>query len=362
MKIKILVDAHVFDSFSQGTTTYLSGLYNNLVVHSEVEIYLAASDITKLKDSFTDERFKFVKLPKSTSLKRLLFDFPRIIKENKIDIAHFQYVTPLRKTCKFVNTIHDLLFMEYPQYFPLKYRIIKYCAFFLSARNSDLVCTVSAYSCSSLKKYFTLGENKLFITPNGISRPSKNETEFDKTNKLKPYILFVSRMEPRKNHLLLLKAYLELELYKQEYNLIYIGKINDIGIPDFFSFYDSLTQDIKDKIYILEGVSLFDLQSLYKNASLFVYPSAAEGFGIPPLEAVMNGCKVICSNQTAMSDFTFLKNYLFDPNDFQNFKSKIETTLLEKKYPFENIQKEILRLYNWQNISDSFLGRLKNLL
>jgi len=362
MKIKLLVDAHIFDDSFQGTTTYLSGLYNSLVIDSEFEIYLAASNTDSLKSTFTNERFKFINLPKSTKFKRILYDFPRIIKQNKIDIAHFQYITPPIKNCKYINTIHDLLFIEYPQYFPLRYKIINYCAFFLSAINSDLICTVSEYSKSSLIKYFKIRENKLLITPNGMNPVGPLESTFINNYNHGLYLLFVGRMEPRKNHLLLLKAYVELKLYNQNLNLVFIGKIKDLEVVNFNIYYKNLPIEIKNRVIILQDISKHELEYFYKNASLFVYTSVAEGFGIPPLEAIMNGCKVICSNQTAMADFEFFGKYLFDPNNFNELKDKIVSTLQEKKYPFEEIQKAIRERYCWRKISEKFSERIKLIL
>ena len=62
---------------------------------------------------------------------------------------------------------------------------------------------------------------------------------------------------------------------------------------------------------------------LLRGASASVYPSFAEGFGIPPLEAIASGIPTICSNQTAMMDFTFLKKFEFDPNNEIEFNEKL---------------------------------------
>lgn len=142
-KIRILVDAHKFDHSFQGTATYIRGLYNALVEYDDIEITLCAHDLDLLKTIFTDSRFKFIQLQSPSKLKRLAFELPKIIKENGFDYLHCQYILPLFKHCKFINTIHDLLFLHFKQYFDWKYRFINGTLFRLSALRSDVVLTVS---------------------------------------------------------------------------------------------------------------------------------------------------------------------------------------------------------------------------
>src|SRR3954463_15873489 len=96
-KIKLFVDAHVFDGAYQGTTTYLQGLYSALVTDNDFEITLAAVNIAHLKTIFPNPAFKFIALQPGSKYKRLAIELPRLLKEQKFDFAHFQYITPLIK-------------------------------------------------------------------------------------------------------------------------------------------------------------------------------------------------------------------------------------------------------------------------
>src|ERR1043165_2921821 len=111
MSIKLFVDAHVFDGVYQGTTTYIKGLYSSLVKDENFEITLAANDLNNLKKHFPDNRFRYVPLTSKSKLKRLGFDIPAIIAKGRFDFAHFQYICPPIKKCRYINTIHDLLFL-----------------------------------------------------------------------------------------------------------------------------------------------------------------------------------------------------------------------------------------------------------
>jgi glycosyltransferase involved in cell wall biosynthesis len=359
-EIKLFVDAHVFDSSYQGTTTYLKGLYNALVKDDAFEITLASHDINHLKTVFPDPRFKFIALNSGSKYKRLAFEIPALIEKHKFGFAHFQYITPLFKKCRYINTIHDLLFMDFPSYFPFSYRFKNKHIFKFSAKQSDVICTVSDYSKEALIKHFHIPEQKITITPNAVDVYKGEWIDVKKKYNLSNYMLFVSRMEPRKNHYLMLKTFVDLELYKKGYQLVFIGRIKDVGAEKYQAYYDTLPDAVKKSILQFENISYEELNGFYKAADLFVYPSVAEGFGIPPLEAAMQNCKVLCSNKTAMSDFSFFGNYLFDPNDPEELKAKILSTLDEKNYPFETIREAVLQTYNWNYIAGNFAKVLKS--
>jgi glycosyltransferase involved in cell wall biosynthesis len=358
--MKIFVDAHVFDGKYQGTTTYIKGLYSALALNPDFDITLAANNIENLQREFPNPNFRFIKFPSHSKIKRLAWDIPQLIKKGKYDYAHFQYITPLQKKCTYINTIHDLLFLDFPKYFPLKYRISKALTFGFSAFRSDIICTVSNYSKLSLINHFKIKDTKIVITPNAVE-PFKNITTniSDKIGTRK-FILYVSRVEPRKNHISLLKAFVELKLYEQDYNLIFIGKANDVEANEYVSYWTNLPTNISQHVLHFEDISTDELQSFYQKASLFVYPSFAEGFGIPPLEAGIANCKVICSNQTAMNDFTFFNQYSFNPNNVEELKAKIVTLLsTTEEYPYEIIHKAIVDKYNWETIAQEFGEILK---
>ena len=346
-RLRIFADCHVFDGTLQGSSTYLKGLYSELIKDKNKLFFLAACDTANLETIFgTHENVIYLAYPSKNKFKRLLFDIPKLITQHQIDFAHFQYIVPPIKKCKYIVTTHDVLFMDFPQYFPLTYRIKNKLLFKASARYSDVVLTVSDYSKQQIQRHF--GIKKITITPNAVD-PIFFETyekaavieqvknKFDVSN----YWLFVSRWEPRKNHDRLLKVFVEGEFYKHS-DLVFIG---DPAIPNpaYDAFYESLDVAIKQKIKVLNKVSFQDMVLLVRGASLSVYPSIAEGFGIPPLESLGANVTTICSNTTAMSDFDFLGECLFNPLDEMDLLQKakyalanpdVSTTsaIVEKKY------------------------------
>ncbi|MCT4589740.1 MAG: glycosyltransferase family 4 protein [Carboxylicivirga sp.] len=342
-KVKLFVDAHVFDGIAQGTVTYIKGLYKHLIIDPNYDIYIGGNSKEKIYENFGKSGYKFIKLSSRNKFFRLGFELPYILKKNKIEVAHFQYIVPPIKTCKYVVTIHDVLFKDFKKYFSISYRIKNGLLFYLSCFYSDRVLTVSDYSKRAIQRHFNY-KKEIYVTPNAVSVNKKDVLKVNLPFKDK-FILYVSRIEPRKNQALLIKVWSELKMDLKGYGLVIVGST---GIEDeeFNNTIHQLPQSQKDKFIWLEGICNKELAYLYQNCSLFVYPSAAEGFGIPPLEAAIYGANVLCSKSTAMGDFKFFGDNLFDPEDIEELKMKIlrELSSENEKTDWSNI---ILEKYNW---------------
>ena len=100
--MKLLVDAHIFDEKFQGTRTYLKGLYSALIpIAKDWEFYFIANDVENLEQEFGKfSHVHYLKFTSKNKYYRLLIDLPRIIKKNKIDYSHYQYISPFIKNCK----------------------------------------------------------------------------------------------------------------------------------------------------------------------------------------------------------------------------------------------------------------------
>ena len=160
--VNLFVDCHVFDGNLQGTTTYLKGLYQELINDKSKNFFLAAHNIENLQSIFgIHENVIYLQYSSKNKFVRLLFDIPKLIRQNKIDYAHFQYIVPPTKSCKYIVTIHDVLFLDFPQYFPLFYRIKNKLFFKYSANKSDIVLTVSQYSKEKIEKHIKEIEPKI---------------------------------------------------------------------------------------------------------------------------------------------------------------------------------------------------------
>jgi glycosyltransferase involved in cell wall biosynthesis len=351
---KIFVDGRVFDTEYQGTRTYIHNLYKIIDDIGDFEIFLASCNPENAAGFFPgSHNIRFIRYNTVSKLRRALYELPEMMKQYKIDAAHYQYVAPPRKSCLHIVTIHDLLFKDFPGEFSLAYKMTKGAAFYFSAKRADLVTTVSAYSKKAIMRHFSIPEENIHVVPNGVSNfyfePfDKEKAALDVWEKfgLRNYILYVSRIEPRKNQVDLLKAYLDLKLYEQGRSLVFVGKTS-IAVPQLKEIMQSLPAAIKQKIFFLEDISNTDLRLLYQATALFVYPSKGEGFGIPPLEAGALGIPTICSNTTAMEEFSFFGDGHIRP-DVDQLKASITRALAEQPANLREISNTIRRRYGWE--------------
>jgi glycosyltransferase involved in cell wall biosynthesis len=353
-KARIFVDMHLFDGPMQGSRTYLGGLYNAMIRNnSSADYYFGASDIKNLIKVFSiHPNVRFIKYFTRNKFIRLAFNIPYIILKYKIDIAHFQYILPVFKFSKEVITIHDVLFLDFPELFSPGYRLKNNFLFRRSAHRADFILTVSEYARNGISQHFNIAKELIHVVPNGVSNDYFDYSDGNGLPDIKgkynldKYILYVSRIEPRKNHIGLVKAFMDLRLWEEDYSLVFNGNLS-IKTPDLTNYINDLPQDLRKYIVHIKSSHGSELMSFYRNCRLFVYPSLAEGFGIPPLEAAALEVPVLCSNATALGEFTFFRERLFNPSSHEEFKAKIHFALTRNDPDLPLIRDFVRVNYGW---------------
>ena len=280
---------------------------------------------------------------------------PKILRKLQIDL----FLSPdgflsLRSNIPSIAVIHDINFEHHPKDLKKSHSLFYRHFFRKYAHKTKRIVTVSEYSKRKISEIYNINLEKIKITPNAVN-PIYNQTNVNsvpRNNHLGKYLLYVSRVEPRKNHLNLLRAFIQLGLVEKGYKMVFIGN-KDILFNDLKQFINQMDSRSKASIIWLEKVSSSELNSYYQNCALFVFPSFAEGFGIPPLEAMALGKRVLCSNQTAMNDFDLPENFRFDPYNIEELKRKI-TVQLSSNFDLAEVYKPILAKYNWQEIAKEF--------
>lgn len=359
-RVKIFVDCHVFDYGFQGTRTYIQGLYLELIKNKSIEFYFAACDVANLESVFgkADNIF-YLQYASNSRFYRLLVDCPKLIRQHKIDFAHFQYIVPPIKNCKYIVSTHDVLFLDFPEYFPRLNAIKNKFLYGYSAKRSDIVVTGSQYSKQKIQQNFDI--SNVHVTVYGVEPvffEAYNKEEVQQQVRVKygfdNYLIFTSRHEPRKNHFRLLKAFIDLKLY-DSHHLVLIGDVT-FHDPNFDELLENSSQEIKDRVVFLNKVDFKSMLLLLRGATLSVYPSIAEGFGLPPLESVAANVATLCSNATSMGEFDFFGPDFIHPLDGDDIKNKISKKLSNVDF---NRQKELANFvankYNWKAAAEEFL-------
>ncbi|MEY2702878.1 MAG: hypothetical protein RLY43_1516, partial [Bacteroidota bacterium] len=153
--------------------------------------------------------------------------------------------------------------------------------------------------------------------------------------------------------------FVEKELYKK-CELVFIGDNKNIHAA-YLNYYNTLPLEIKQKINTLNNVPFKELLLFIRGAKLSVYPSSAEGFGIPPLETIAAKIPTICANETAMSDFTFLEDNLVSLKEVNAFQQKISNAINHPEEEDSLVKKAtfVKENYNWQISAKLYLQIIK---
>jgi glycosyltransferase involved in cell wall biosynthesis len=220
------------------------------------------------------------------------------------------------------------------------------------AENSDYIITISEYSKTKIKELTKCKEENIFIVPPAINNNIFNNQNLPKKN-TKDYILYVSGYNPHKNVEALIEAYgnLNKEL-KNKYDLLLIGK----------SLHHHLYKFVEEKsiqnVIFKEDVPDNELIEIYKSSSLFVFPSYSEGFGIPPLEAMVCGVPTITSNAASLPEIVGWKDAMFDPNNKEDLTKLIEKSLTNETFKSQLIENGLKRceLFSWQKSAKALLN------
>lgn len=353
----MFVDAHVFDGEYQGTRSFVKEIYTRIAKRTDdFTLFLGAHDVLNLRDIFPEiPRSQFVQIKSLNRFIRLGFELPWLLRKYKIDYAHFQYMAPFFKTTKYIVTTHDVLFLDTPQWFSFPYRIQRYFFFYVSLLMADIRTTVSEFSRNSICRHFKLDPTSFTVIHNGVSKHffqpyDKLEAQaiVKRSFGIENYVLYVSRIEPRKNHHFVLRAMRELGYLDKGIQLVFVGH-ESLKSSMLEQELASLTHGQRQNFHWLRNLNEADLLKVMQASRVFVYPSVSEGFGIPPLEAAALQTPTICSNLTAMKDFDFFEEGHIDTSDYDTFKKTLSVFLQSppSHNKLELIAQEISKRYSW---------------
>jgi alpha-1,3-rhamnosyl/mannosyltransferase len=246
-----------------------------------------------------------------------------------------------------LTTIYDLSFFRHPEWHPID-RVKHFENFCLKKLSQvEAIITISEFSRKEISDLLTIDPTKIHVTPLGID--TSFHPERDRFEGLpSQYILFLGNLEPRKNLPRLMAAYQSLpQSLRRGYPLVIAGA-KGWGTEEVKKTLLSFRRDEKPIFtgYIPQSL----LPSLYRGASLFVYPSLYEGFGLPVLEAMASGVPVIASDSTSLPEVVGDAGVLVNPYDVDDLKEAMVELLEDEKKRLEMAEKGIARakLFSWE--------------
>lgn len=293
---------------------------------------------------------------------------PLALKKIKPDLLHCTSNTaPLGCSVPLVLTLHDIIFLEKKQgknqsvYQRLGryYRRLVVPAILPKCKR---IITVSHFERNHISDFLQIGKDRLTAVYNGYSRHFKpTDKAEDISGKYidKPsYLFFLGNTDPKKNAAGVLQAY-HIYLNKSHHPLpLLIADLKEEIIDEYLERYG--LQAVKNMLYYPGYIPNAELPAIYSAASVFIYASLRESFGIPILEAMACGTPVITSDTSAMPEIAGEEGILVNPyqpeeiaaallrleENPEHYRSQVDYGLKRvRQFSWENTAKEILKIY-----------------
>jgi len=319
---KILISALAYDQGKSGIANYIENAVKALSKTKHIDLIVNEDEVDFFKGISDNITFKVV----PRYLKKPIFNvlWHLLVLPFKIDRNAYEWMllpAGNRRLMAFypvktLVTMHDLSqFNVGKKYDAFRMFYIKHVIpFFL--KKVERIFTVSENTANDMVLHYGMDRDELIVNYNGVNTESFSpdlKTDEKALKMSKPYILYVARIEhPGKNHLNLIKAYEKLpESCKEIYDLCLIG--SDWNGAEVVHAYAQNSPD-HENIKFLGYVSNEELPLYYRHASLFVFPSFYEGFGIPVVEAMASGMPVATSFTSSLPEVGGDAAAYFDPN------------------------------------------------
>ena len=240
------------------------------------------------------------------------------------------------KNCRLVTTFHDLSFERFPGFFTRKTRLWHF--FFVNPRRiaklSSSIIAVSESTKRDLEEIYGIDAEKIKVVPHGVSSDfrviDRNnpkllgiQKKYDLPHK---FVLYLGNVEPRKNIHSIIKAFKSIEKRSKKlgkYNLVLAGNVSPLCRGEI--------EREKENVRAIGYIDREDKPFVFNLASLFIYPSFFEGFGLPILEAMACGTPVIASNNSSIPEVAGSAAIFVDPNRPDELREAMTAVLSDEK-------------------------------
>ena len=308
--------------------------------------------------------------PTTSSWKKLsplwrVWGVTRQLEKEKIDIFHgLSNELPLnihQSEVKSIVTIHDLIFLHYPQYYHSIDRKIYTYKFRKACENADKIIAISECTKRDIIEFFRIPADKIEVVYQGCDPSFIHPVAEEKKREVRAkyqlpdhYILNVGSIEERKNALSAVQA---LMMLPEQIHLVIVGRHTE--------YTDKVEHFIKEnkleeRVHIISNVPFDDLPAFYQLAEIFVYPSRFEGFGIPIIEALYSGIPVVAATGSCLEEAGGPDSIYVHPDDIKGMADAFKQiytdperkkNMIEKGHSFakrfseEKQAEEILNIY-----------------
>lgn len=364
----IIVNAIPLRGPMNGISRYINGIFNELGSNKglDLEFFYGTYFSKKLEnDEAISPRLLSVakNIPFYYSFRELYVSTAiRSKVKNKKCIYHNPNFISYKLDAPIVTNIHDISFIKHPEYHPKKRVDFLTSHIKKSIDISDFIITDSNFIREEIIDYFRISSDRVVSIPLAVSgnfrklEPKHSKLLLSKHGLFyKKYFLSVSTIEPRKNIISAINAYVKLPSKIQEkYPFVLVGVDGWLN-SEFYSLINPLLSS--KKIILLGHVKEEALAILYSGAKIFVYPSIYEGFGLPILEAFASGTPVITSNTSSIPEIASESALMVSPMDIDAIYNGLMSITSSSSYERKLINQGLknAKKYTWSNAADKTL-------
>jgi glycosyltransferase involved in cell wall biosynthesis len=359
--MKFSVDGHAIGRHLTGNEVYVRNLLNafaGLDTSSEFVTYLSLDG----PSPWVPARFG-VRRVSANPFIRLGYELSGMLRQDRPDLVHVQYTAPLGCPVPVIVSVHDVSFLEHPEFFP-RFRALQLrWSVNRTVRSAARILTLSEFSSAAIQRAYGVSSDDVVVVP--LAAAAEFRT-FHIDNALDavrtrfqlpaPYILSVGDLQPRKNQIGLIQAFAELvkSFPQLRHRLVLAGKETWFAPKVREAAKES---GVGDRIRFLGFVSDQELLHLYNACDLFVFPSFYEGFGLPILEAMACGRAVACSNTSAMPEVADGAAILFNPYSVPEITRAMADLLrdAELRSRMERLGQQRAASFSWQKSAQKTL-------
>jgi glycosyltransferase involved in cell wall biosynthesis len=281
--------------------------------------------------------------------------------EGKFDIYHntlYRFM-PLARAKRYVSTHHDCIHERFPELFKDRERIFRAKRKMFS--QADLIFCVSESSRADLQEFYKIEPGRAKVIYNGISEMKRTQSGRDQLKNIidTDFILYVGRRDGYKNFEGLIRAIVQSGT-SRTHTLVALGG------GTFSAQERRLIRDsgLDGRVVLVPKVSPELLAECYSTASLFVYPSRYEGFGLPPLEAMQLKCPALVARSAATAEVCKDGAFFFDPDQPDEFNEMLKLSLFDSSAREAMVIRglEVSEFYSWDKCASEVLTGYQSLM
>ncbi|MDB5175761.1 MAG: glycosyl transferase family 1 [Candidatus Saccharibacteria bacterium] len=354
---KIVIDARELRTSSGRYVERLLYYLQDIDTVNDYVVLLKSKDIPGWRTK--SEHFSVV----ACDHKEFTFDeqlgFLKQIRDLKPDLVHFAYVNqPILYKGRTITTVHDLTTLRFDN--PDKHRLVfkvkqrVYAEVIRrAAHKSRIVITPTQFVKDDLVAFAHVHPAKVVVTHESADPIVASPVPLLNLQKAK-FIMYIGRPTPHKNLERLIEAYALLRAQHPDLKLVLAGKKD----ANYARIEKSIPEKLRRSVIFTDFVSEGELRWLYEHCSAYVFPSLSEGFGLPPLEAMLHGAPVVSSNATCLPEVSGKAAYYFDPLNVTEMADAINEVLTNKELREQLIQAGHQKTgeYSWLRMAQKTLA------